>query len=423
VSDKKIVLLKVIIVLLSAFLLFKSIHVEKSGNIKEVWTDCFTLFKSQSVQLFINPIKPHKASKLVIYDVNNLPVDSITVNLRNNPIIKQNEWLTEKSYSTKINYTPTLPSGLYHLENLSSFCVMDTTAEWIIVLSNTSYLAASGMENFFSPIKNTQQINDSLYNSETKIPYYLSTLQPTLKIANLQTITNIIKEVFPAANITYCSDMDLYIKYIPKKNQNLVFVGNFAFMNSLLANGIKQHQLNGGKILMASSNFMNNRIRTDLKNNYLIFYNSSTKDPVKDSSKSAIQFNDLTSNQPNYKIVGGNYQNADKASQNYFTLTHVGKKILLTITDTLFFNSTYYNGICLTNNFNIDLQKTQCDSGEIFATIPCKYHANKGFGTIGVLHKKTGTLLFLPTEQWFDKENQDKEWVKKLTLVLLKKYF
>ncbi len=401
-------LLKILVFAISGFLIFKSINFGISKNIANCWSNQFTINKGDTLTIYANPIKPQKKSFLVIYDIHDRAVDSVYIDLSARIPQSYDEWIKGQNFSGKVNYKCNLAPGVYHLEKHFSFCVRNPEADIEIILPHLFQLCSSNSTgaSFFSPLTN-EKSKLKLINSKSNIPFVINYSKTSFKIADLQYLNNFLEINLPNKKIGFISDMDL-TKMNPSKTY--IFYGNYSFMEVNTAIAIKDFVFKGGKLIIASSSIMNNKVRINRNLKLISFYGLSGKDPIVDSINSAIRFNDSLSSLKNYQLIGMDYMFADKPQTGFFKYCNSN--------DSFFVKGSYFNGIPLLNDCLADLKLTKFDKIKIYAKASCTYKLKKGFGTIGILYNGKGKIIQLPTEEWFCAQNLNNSAIKNLTLEL-----
>jgi hypothetical protein len=402
-------LLKILVFVVSGFLLYRSLNFATVKNIANCWSNQFSINSGDSLIIYANHFKQQKKSFIILYDINGKALDSVEVDLSNNPPKINDEWIKGQNYSGKVNYKCNLEPGLYHLEQYFSFCVRNPKAKINIIVPHIFQLCSSNSSgaSFYSPLGSIKS-NAELINPHTKIPFVINYTKSSLKIANLQYLHHFLTQQYPNEQIGFVSDMDIQQLDISK---TYIYCGNYTFMESKVADQVDEFVKKGGNLVIAACSIMNNRVRIDRDKHLISFYGLSGKDPIKDSVNSAIRFNDSLSSQKNYEIIGMDYMFADKPVNGYFKFCNQ--------TDSFLVKAPYFNGIPLKENCLADTKICKFDRIEILATSNCFYKENPGKGTIGVLYKGKGKIIQLPTEEWFNKENLKNSAIKNLTLKLL----
>lgn len=398
------------------------------NNLRGAFGNKFKVEKGGYIKFFLKSGESHRLSIIRIFDINNRQVDSFSVDLPG--INPQNEfsWLRGDGYDKMVDYHANLTDGLYHLENKFTFIVSDSSSKDILIAVPHIYSVCqceSGGGSFYRAVNPENRagapaISDFI-NPESFIPFRLNTNRYCGGIDGLQLVYNFCAHSFPDASIGFISDFDLddYKNY--NKAKFIIFNGNFSFMDGNSYNSLNKYIENGGNIMIAASLFMNNRIRHDKLNNTIDFYGQQTFDPVKDSSISAIAFNNPFSNQKNYHLSGMDYSFADVPVKNEITVKNENDALLqgtgVRNGEKLPVFADYFNGIPLNSDTTIDFKKIRFYDGNIFGIIPCTYHNVAGIASIGVLKKGTrsGKVVCLGTEHWFYPVNIETPAIKKIT--------
>lgn len=366
------------------------------------YTNKQSYFQKDTAEFFILFTNINRKAQLVIYDVNEHPVDSVVCRADTFFVRSKVVWRQGMGYQLAFKYPCNrLRPGVYLLEKQIPLIIKSKEIPEITVvipLINYHALNATGGKSFYS------------YNSSDK------KFADTLSLKRPMALDNYSRLLLPLLNklygnkVNYIVESDIESPELIDRSRLIIFYGNLQFISEKMRLNIDRFVDRGGNMLVLTEIFMNSKLVYD-DNKQLISVNSNEK----------LQgWNRGNSHSPNYTTTGNSIElngnivyppnpfDGYKITDNTFaswTNKHVG--------DTIVFNSSSYSSPPLkyiNSKLEIDSDVFKSHEKKILAygmgirdgnsVVGCAFYFRKtkksgkviNLGTFKVLQKSTGEL-------------------------------